>query len=163
MWYLCIAIFQMMRSSDAIYISIVPSLLILVCWSCHEEQFLFQSRRTTSHMGITNKPFPASYEIIVVNQPFLALFVKSVFFSHHSVHFLYQQGCQHLMLVVLFVGRVSRGFSPTLLTIWHVNLTTCCVSMQWQRRQPPSQTTAKWTPLKCHKGRGLHFARAAQS
>jgi len=30
-----------------------------------------------------------------------------VFFSHHSAHYLNQQGCQHLMLVVQFVESVA--------------------------------------------------------
>ena len=67
---------------------------------------------------------------------------KSVFCSHHSVHHLKPLGCR--CLIVLFVERVSRGSSPTLLIVWHgVNCTTCRVSMQQQQWHPPSQTTAK--------------------
>jgi len=165
MWYLCLVFLQKMHFRDAISITLVPSLQIL---SCHVE--FFWRRRTTSHEGITKEQFLALHETIVVNQPFLVLFIKSVFFSHHSAHYLNQQGCQHLMLVVRFVERVSRGFSPTWHIIWHVNCTTCHVSMQQQQWRPPLGRERLWTPLMCCKAKiialchvwGLHFMRAVQ-
>ena len=33
-----------------------------MCWSCHVEQFLFHSRFTKSHKGITNEPFLALHK-----------------------------------------------------------------------------------------------------
>ena len=40
---------------------------------------------------------------------------------HHSSNNLNQQGCWHLVILVLFVESSSRAFRPTWHIIWHVN------------------------------------------
>ncbi len=71
-----------------------------------------------------------------------------VFISHHSSLLCNQQGCQQEVMTATFVESISRGLSPTLLKIWHVNLITYLVmSMQQQQWHPTSQmTAAMWTP-----------------
>ena len=90
--------------------------------------------------------------------------------SHHSSNNLTLQECQHLVMLVLFVESISRGFRPTWRIIWRENCTSCHVSMQQQQWRPPSGTTPTWTPLMCCKAQiiahsqicWLHFVRAVQ-
>ena len=72
MWYLCIVFFQKMCFSRAIYVTIVPGVLILVCWSCHFEQYFVSQQAYYIPWGDYNEPFLVLHKIIVVNQPFLA-------------------------------------------------------------------------------------------
>lgn len=74
-----------------------------------------------------------------------------MFISHHFSCLLNHQGCRHLTIAVLFVESISRGLSPTLLIMWHVNLIACHVSKQQQQWHSLSRMTVTGTPPLMHR------------
>ena len=158
-----------MQFIDVIYVWNAPSLLKLVLFvlsfmvfivndAFHADLFCLRYAYV-SHFFILQGDYKPTISGVVGNIQFqisisclaytLVVHTKAYeFCSHHPFNNLNQQGCWHLVMLVLFVQSISRGFSPWLI-IWHVNCTTCHVTMQQQQWRPPSRTTPMWTPLIC--------------
>jgi hypothetical protein len=82
-----------MHFSDAIHISSVPLLQNLCADPVMLNNFCFTVGLLNPIRGLQMNHFWLCTKITVVNQAFLALFIKSVLSSHHSAHYLNQQGC----------------------------------------------------------------------
>ncbi len=152
MWYSNIESFKKMQFIDAIYIWNAPSLLNLIlfvmsflvfilddafhvdffvfCYAyiSHFCYFIYQGDYKPTISGIVGdiwceiKHSGLVHKLVVHTKTF-------AFCSHHSSNDLNQQRCWHLVMLVLFVKSISRGFRSTWHIIWHVNCTTCHVSM----------------------------------